>query len=135
MEFGRGATRRTPVALTPLVDVVFILLVFFMLAFSFTEWRAVELLSGEPDDEAALAGDAAAEPRVVFVRVLGPRGLDVDGVAVSESALRSVIAIKLASGGIDAVLVRPVGGVEVQRVVWVLDELSAAGVRDVSLVQ
>ncbi|OOC09384.1 ExbD/TolR family protein, partial [Thioalkalivibrio halophilus] len=35
--------RRNLISLTPLIDVVFILLVFFMLASSFLDWRAVEL--------------------------------------------------------------------------------------------
>jgi biopolymer transport protein ExbD len=33
--------RRAVVSLTPLIDVVFILLVFFMLASSFVKWRAI----------------------------------------------------------------------------------------------
>ena len=31
-----------PISLTPLIDVVFILLIFFMLASSFLDWRAVD---------------------------------------------------------------------------------------------
>ena len=36
--------RRIPISLTPLIDVVFILLVFFMLASSFQKTRSVELI-------------------------------------------------------------------------------------------
>ncbi|NVK18448.1 MAG: biopolymer transporter ExbD [Methylocystaceae bacterium] len=36
--------RRIPISLTPLIDVVFILLVFFMLASSFEKHRSVELV-------------------------------------------------------------------------------------------
>lgn len=36
--------RRLPISLTPLIDVVFILLVFFMLASSFEKHRSVELV-------------------------------------------------------------------------------------------
>ena len=35
--------RRSPISLTPLIDVVFILLVFFMLASSFLDWRSITL--------------------------------------------------------------------------------------------
>ncbi|MBO8087018.1 MAG: biopolymer transporter ExbD, partial [Marichromatium sp.] len=35
--------RRNPISLTPLIDVVFILLLFFMLASHFDQWRALAL--------------------------------------------------------------------------------------------
>ena len=35
--------RRRPISLTPLIDVVFILLMFFMLTSAFTRWKAVDL--------------------------------------------------------------------------------------------
>lgn len=43
MQIENRPRRRPSINLTPLVDVVFILLVFFMLAFSFMEWRAIDL--------------------------------------------------------------------------------------------
>ena len=36
-------SRRKGISLTPLIDVVFILLMFFMLTFTFTRWKAVDL--------------------------------------------------------------------------------------------
>ena len=36
--------------LTPLIDVVFILLIFFMLASNFIRWQSLELSVGEPDE-------------------------------------------------------------------------------------
>jgi len=41
----KAKRRRLPISLTPLIDVVFILLVFFMLASSFEKHRAVELIA------------------------------------------------------------------------------------------
>ncbi|MFP4132454.1 MAG: ExbD/TolR family protein [Thiohalospira sp.] len=41
-----AAPRRRLISLTPLIDVVFILLVFFMLASSFMEWRLIDLEVG-----------------------------------------------------------------------------------------
>ena len=34
--------RKNPITLTPLIDVVFILLLFFMLTYSFVPWRVVD---------------------------------------------------------------------------------------------
>ncbi|MGK0476314.1 MAG: biopolymer transport protein ExbD, partial [Oleispira sp.] len=39
--------QRNLISLTPLIDVVFILLVFFMLTSSFVEWKFIDLGIGE----------------------------------------------------------------------------------------
>src|SRR3546814_12993071 len=44
--FSRGPRRRVRISLTPLIDVVFILLIFFMLATSFVDDRAIEVEIG-----------------------------------------------------------------------------------------
>jgi biopolymer transport protein ExbD len=43
-------TRKSLVNLTPLIDVVFILLIFFMLASNFIKWHSLELSVSEPDE-------------------------------------------------------------------------------------
>ncbi|SFD74585.1 biopolymer transport protein ExbD [Thiohalospira halophila DSM 15071] len=59
MHIESGApSRRRLISLTPLIDVVFILLVFFMLASTFMEWRLIDLQiggegGGEVDPSAA----------------------------------------------------------------------------------
>jgi biopolymer transport protein ExbD len=112
------------VSLTPLIDVVFILLVFFMLASSFTDWRSLRLTAAE-------AG-GAAEPGVVGAMLVEvrPGGLRLAGRAVAEEAL----VARLAARPQTRVLVRPAGGVEMQRVVDLLDRLAAAGVARLDLV-
>ena len=53
---GRPQGRRRPlISLTPLIDVVFILLVFFMLASSFLDWRSIDL--NAPAQAAAMANN------------------------------------------------------------------------------
>ena len=41
-------------SLTPLIDVVFMLLLFFMLATSFSQWRVLDLIRGETGDMKSL---------------------------------------------------------------------------------
>lgn len=45
--------RKQAISLTPLIDVVFILLLFFMLSSSFTQWRAIRLPASTASTEAA----------------------------------------------------------------------------------
>ena len=78
--------RAARIGLTPLIDVVFILLVFFMLASSFLEWRALEIRI----PTFGSASSDADEP--LRVRV----GLDGRGALVLPTTPGSMIArIKL----------------------------------------
>jgi biopolymer transport protein ExbD len=72
--------RRRVLSLTPLVDVIFLLLLFFMLGSTFLRHGEIEL-------GAAAAGPAAGEGGVRFLRVgeaellLGAREVTLDGLA------------------------------------------------------
>lgn len=45
--------RKQSISLTPLIDVVFILLLFFMLSSSFTQWRAIQLPASTASQQAS----------------------------------------------------------------------------------
>jgi biopolymer transport protein ExbD len=118
--------RRARVSLTPLIDVVFILLVFFMLASNFLDWRAIRL-SG--------AGAGAAPPGLQGALLVDvrPAGLRLSGAEVTAPELSRRIAATLAERPDLRVIVRPGAGVDVQRAAQVLDALRAAGARDLTL--
>lgn len=125
----RGRSGRALISLTPLIDVVFILLVFFMLASSFTQWRAIDLATS------AKAVAASSAEGAVLVRVRADGGLDVAGEAIEPTALRSRLeAVARADAG-RRVAVQPEAGVPLQRVVTVMETAAAAGLANVSLVR
>ncbi len=120
---------RARIGLTPLIDVVFILLVFFMLASSFLDWRSIELAASARGPAAGTGFEGA-----MLVEV-GAAGLRLGGVALSDEALSARLAERLAAAPGQRVLVQPDRGVAMQRVVDVLDRLDAAGARAVALVR
>ena len=124
----KPARRRPLISLTPLIDVVFILLVFFMLASSFLDWRAIEL-----NVPIRVAGSASAE-RALRVEVLAD-GLRLAGEPLTLDALAARMRERLAATPDQAVLIQPARGVPLQRTVEVLDRLTAAGVANMSLVR
>ena len=63
----KRARRKNPISLTPLIDVVFILLVFFMLASSFEKTRTVELQAPQKGKATA----AQADTRPLKIKVVG----------------------------------------------------------------
>lgn len=124
-----GAYRRSGlIRLTPLIDVVFILLVFFMLASSFLDWRAIELKA-----------PAGAVERPSFAGALlvevNAEGVQLSGRPVSLEDLAARVERRLAERPAQRVLVKPAHGVALQEAVRVIDRLSAAGVTELSFLR
>ena len=122
--------RRALIGLTPLIDVVFILLVFFMLASSFVDWRAIELTA--PADGEAAATGAVEGALLVEVR---PDGLRLSGEFLPMDAIIERVMARLAAIPGTPVLVKPAGGVNLQSAVTVIDRLTEAGAADLSLIR
>jgi biopolymer transport protein ExbD len=122
------ARRRALIGLTPLIDVVFILLVFFMLASSFLDWRAIEL--NAPSQ--AQGGGSPEGALLIEVRADGLR-LGAERLNLDDLAERVAAQLRESEGR--RVLVRPDAGVPLQRAVEVLDRLSAIGAERISLIR
>ncbi|MBO9474840.1 biopolymer transporter ExbD [Shimia sp. R10_1] len=125
MVFADSRTRRRKPSLTPMIDVVFLLLVFFMLAsrFGIDQVLPMPLASG--------GGDFTGKPRLVDVL---PDGLRLNGIAISEADLGSGLA-ELMDEKSDAIILRSSDGATVQRVIATSELLRAAGFKAIVLVE
>lgn len=108
--------RRLP--LTPLIDVIFLLLMFFMLATRFD--RPAEF----PLDLAG-AGAGPAQVRPLFLR-LGPETAELNGLPVDLADLGPALAAAGAEAGAPVVLALA-GGLAAQRLADALAALRGAG--------
>jgi len=115
----RAGRRTARIGVTPLIDVVFILMIFFMLASTFARERQIEL-------DARRTGAGAAQAARVLTA--SPEGLLLDGVARTADEVRALLA---QSPG--PVAVRPAGGVPMQALIDAADLAHAAGVERVVL--
>ena len=109
-------TRRRRIGLTPMIDVVFLLLVFFMLAARFGVTDAIPV---------ALSGGAAqpydGPPRLLSVL---PDGLRINGIETTDP----VAALSpLMKSDNDIILLRPRDGASVQHLLDTMGLLRAAG--------
>lgn len=116
--------RRRP-NLTPMIDVVFLLLIFFMLASRFGVDRALPLAV------AGSGGTYAGPPRLVE---LAPSGLSLNGVPVAPDRLPDALAAMMQSPD-DAIILRARDGADLQALVAVMDRLGAAGLTRLLLVE
>lgn len=123
----RPRRRRPLISLTPLIDVVFILLVFFMLASSFLDWRAIDLNAPERMG----AGSSMEGALLVEVRPDGPR---LSGRTVPLASLAARVQERLEALPGKRVLIKPAAGVALQDAVDVLDHLERAGVSPLSFI-
>ncbi|MBZ8118602.1 biopolymer transporter ExbD [Roseovarius sp. LXJ103] len=111
-------------SLTPMIDVVFLLLVFFMLASQFGHDSALTL--------SPAGGDAAysGPPRLVEI---GPDGLRLNGAPVAEAALAEALA-PLTTGAEDVIVLRSADATSLQRLIDVAQTLRAAGFATLAVV-
>jgi biopolymer transport protein ExbD len=128
LRFARPPRRRALVSLTPLIDVVFILLVFFMLASSFVDWRVIGLEVGTP-------GVASGPVEGALLIEQRGDGLRFGGEPLPMEAVVARTAARLAAAPGTPVLVRPAAGVSLQDTVSLLDRLTAVGARQVSVIR
>ena len=116
--------RRNLVSITPLIDVVFILLFFFMLASSFDRWREIDI---------TLAAGTATVPSVSESRLLPVRaGAEVEWQGEWLAAGDLIAGLAVVEPGLVLVL-QPRPGTPIQDLVLVLESIRAEGRHQVSL--
>lgn len=125
MTFDEPRPRRKP-SLTPMIDVVFLLLVFFMLASRFgTDMQLPLKLAG------ASTSPYSGPPRLV---VIEPDAVRLNGTELAQAALTEALA-PLMSAPEDAVILRAADGVSLQRLVEVMDRLAGAGMTNLVVLE
>ncbi len=127
MQFGQQRPTGRLISLTPLIDVVFILLVFFMLTSSFLDWRSVNLTVSSG------VGAATSAQRAILISLRSDGSVVVGSRPVAKQALRSVMTARLAGNREQRVVIRSDPGVPLQRAVNTLDLLRTIGATNVSL--
>ena len=127
MQFGQQRPTGRLISLTPLIDVVFILLVFFMLASSFLDWRSVDLTVSSG------VGAATSAQRAILISLRSDGTVAVGSKPVAKQTLRSVMTEKLAENREQRIVIQSDPGVSLQRAVDTLDLVRNIGATDVSL--
>ena len=116
--------------LTPMIDIVFLLIIFFMVGTKFTELeRKIALQVPEVADRGVLT--AAPEPRVVNVMADG--SLTLDQTTVNLEELTSRLAAARSRYRDLGVLIRGDAQCRHQRVAEVLNACKQAGVRELGI--
>lgn len=120
--------RKLHIALTPLIDVVFLLLVFFMLASTFMKFQAVPI-------SAAKGGGGSARLDEIALIDLEPGGaVLLNGRTLEGGNLRAGLEA-LIGKGIRRAVIRPRNGSTVQDVVRALESARSTAIEEVVVVK
>ena len=115
------------ISLTPLIDVVFILLIFFMLASSFAEWQFIELSVGEIEE---IRADSLRTSRIKLV------SNDTFLLNDKEMGIEEIVSIvrERCRGNINhPIIIQSHDGVSLQSLVTILDQINEFADKNVSL--
>ncbi|MEZ5840820.1 MAG: biopolymer transporter ExbD [Hyphomicrobiales bacterium] len=129
MRIDPAATKTRSISLTPLIDVVFLLLVFFMLASTFLKYSGIDLAT-------ASTGEAAADKGpVIVVRVLGAGRLEIDGAAAAIDEFGTRLATTPALSAAATIAVQPAGDATVEDIALAVETARRAPARAVVIVR
>lgn len=121
--------RKAPaISLTPLIDVVFLLLIFFMLASTFLKF------SGTPLSGASRGGVATDVSELALIQVRGEGAITVNGRSLYVESLPARLT-ELVSSGVTRGVVRPLADATVQDLVDVLEIARASALKSVVVVR
>lgn len=127
MEFEGRARIHSHLDIAPLIDIVFLLLVFFMLTSTFLVPEAIELEL--PESSSATVTDIT--PITV---ALNPSGeLALNGEPIELNALRMAIGPLISDNEEAAINLKSDAHTEVQQLLKVMDEIRAAGGNNIAL--
>ena len=124
MRLSENRVSKPPISLTPLIDVVFLLLIFFMLVSTFLKFNTMPIT-------AVQSGPSTADnSKVVLIQIVGARRVTVNGAEVQFAGLLAHINELVAKGATKAV-VRPMPEITVQDLVSVLERARRSDLKSV----
>ena len=128
MRLSEVRTSNAAISLTPLIDVVFLLLIFFMLASTFFKFNAMLITTADR----GLAKMDSSE--IALIQVLGGQRLRVNGAALQVDGLLSFLD-RLVEKGVTKAVVRPTSEATVQDLVSVLERTRHSTLTNVVIVR
>jgi biopolymer transport protein ExbD len=118
--------KRGMVSLTPLIDVVFLLLIFFMLTTSFMSTQSLSVVTPAPS-----ADELPQDARVVEIWLMGDGTLRVNGEPVEADALTEAVKAEIGGRKDMAVTILAEQGSKTQALVAAVEAARVSGANGV----
>ena len=133
---GRRKKDEGNIDLTPMLDVVFILLIFFVVTATFLSEQAIDAASNENNNQPP-PEDQDDEKRNILVEISQNNEITLNGEprAILESQLRANIDRLKAENPAASVIIRPDDRSNVNTLVMIMDSARQAGISAISIVE
>lgn len=132
MEFKRQVTTRKSLTLTPLIDIIFLLIVFFLLTseFSLMQSLDIELTTIENSDTPP---DAPELDKTLLISLHQDGTFELNGIQHPISYLEIILQKTYHNSPPESVVIHSGEGVYVQHVISTMEALQANGIQDISV--
>ena len=127
MEFSRRQRSRQELNVAPLIDVVFLLLIFFMLASTFIEPNAVDIRLSGGNAETVNTADP------LVVEVIPDGSVRLNGLRLSFEQLTVEIAARIKGDPSRVITIMTGADIPVQTLIQVMDQVRSAGTNNLRL--
>ena len=127
MDFAERPRSRQELNVAPLIDVVFLLLIFFMLASTIIKPEAIDLM---------LEGGSATQTtsdEIINIQVSFDETIRLNGLRLSMDQLAAELASRIQGNEQQPVTIRAEAEVPVQTLVDIMDQVRAAGTNNLRL--
>ena len=125
----KSEPRRTSISLTPLIDVVFILLLFFMLATRFEVWQADNVST----TAVATVGSAADTRQAIVITVAADSSLSLEGTILTTAQLEKELLRVKETASDSLITLHADTGTSIQQLYDVIGLIKTSGLRRLQL--
>ena len=127
----RTTRQRFKISLTPLIDMVFLLVIFFMLTTTFTRQEAIGLNYAPPSTQKDTAGN---ELSIVMVRVKQAGVLLLNDVPMDHTTFRKTLRRMVQQDPTAQVFIQPDYGATVQDTTTAIDQARLAEAKHLTII-
>ena len=127
MQLAKSQRKHSLVSLTPLIDVVFILLIFFMLASSFAEWQFIELGVGKADEMRIESRSTST------IDLISDGAYKLNDKEMEINEIISIVRERCRININHPIIIQPHDEVSLQSLVTILDQISEFADKNISL--
>jgi biopolymer transport protein ExbD len=129
MKFSSRQPESANMQLAPMIDIVFLLLIFFIVTWQFTRSETELKVSVPTAEEGA---DPSRQRGEIIINIMAEGDIRVEGITVNLEELHEKLATIARQYENQPVRIRGDGGVPYQRIVEVIDTCQKAGVWNIS---
>ena len=113
----------------PLIDIVFLLLIFFMLTSEFTDFKTIDMIS--PNQSNAII----QKTKLPIIINLSEKGLiEIDDVSIALNDLPFTIKNKLKNSQNDKIVISTLNDTKINLLINIVDTIRSLGIENIALI-